>query len=116
MTSSKLEVTKLQLNIGGDPITLTSSLNTLNLQGTGGNSVSLENLDNIKLVDSSNGNSVTLKAPILSSTYELSLPPSLGSFGQVLSLDIAGNLQWTSSGVGDVLGDMSSTNNSIVRF
>lgn len=117
MSRSILEVTRLQFNVGGDPIILTSSLNTLNLQGTGGKAVSLDNIENIKLIETGNGlNDIKLTAPPIVSSYTLTLPSSLGTSGQVLSLDSSGNLEWSSTGTGNVTGDVSSTDNSIVRF
>lgn len=64
--------------------------------------LTLENENAVRLEDSGT-NYVGLKAPAtVSSSYTLTLPPAVGTSGQVLTTNGAGELNWSSSGAGSV--------------
>ena len=60
-------------------------------------------IQNLYLFDQSNNNRILLKAPINGITnYTLTLPPTVGTTGQVLSTNASGDLSWITASSGDV--------------
>lgn len=104
MSRSTLDVTSLSLDVSGNPVSLASSLNNLDLEGSGGSNVSLTGVENISVHGSAiftetggdTTETVTIAAPVtVTSNYSLLLPGTQGTSDTILSNDGSGNLSWS---------------------
>lgn len=126
ITNADLQNSSITINTsngvtGGAVVSLGSVINlsvdstvvrTSGLQTIGGNKLFT---DPVYLMSGING--VALTPNPLTTSYSFTFPVDGGSAGQVLSTDGTGITSWiTTSGLGDVVGPASSTDNAITRF
>jgi hypothetical protein len=97
MSKSTLDVTTLQFDDTGNPILLTTGLNSITLTGTGGtDAVEIINIENLQLTDTGVGtNKTKIQSASGVTPYTITLPPQQGTNGQILYLDASLNLQWS---------------------
>lgn len=103
MSQSILDVNSLQFDTGGNPVTLTSSLNNIDLEGSASADVSLSGIDTINisgtvnLIETGAGtDTISIQAPSsVTTNYTITMPEIQGSLDQILVNDGTGVLTWT---------------------
>jgi hypothetical protein len=126
ITNADLQNSSITINTsdgvaGGAIVSLGSSVNLI-VDSTVVRTFGLQTISGNKLFNDPIGlmvgiNGVMLTPAPLTTTYSFTFPVDGGAAGQVLSTDGTGTTSWISgSGLGDVVGPASSTDNAIARF